>query len=157
HFLVGARDALPRSMRRRAGLRVELGAGGPGLARVTLGEGVSTELRAPDPGRLSTREDGAIRVGRLGAAAGSDLATLVDAARAAAGELGASRDARVWRPRPGGPPPEPEPDALEAVAAAGRTRVALRLTIESPPQPARDVEVELGLDRTFADMAAALT
>jgi S-DNA-T family DNA segregation ATPase FtsK/SpoIIIE len=176
HLLLSAAaaDAVPPPVRRQAGIRVELGGSGrseqtvmgdlparagaaaPGIATVTIARGISTEFPAADPGHLSVGGDGGVRVlplrfGREAVRDG-DAAVLAEAARA----LAAATPAPVWRPDPAAPPTAPAVPAADGQGAT-RATVELRLTIESPPQPPRDVAVELALDRTFAELVAALT
>jgi DNA segregation ATPase FtsK/SpoIIIE-like protein len=129
----GAAAALPPAVRAAAALRVDLGARGPAEA-LLAGRG---ELWVADPDHVSAGPGGAVRVQRPAGA--GDLAVLARAAAPAARRAAAAPPAPVAvRPR------------------SVRRRVDLRLTVEGPAQPTRDVLVELDLDRTVAELVAAL-
>jgi hypothetical protein len=90
----------------------------------------------------------------------TELSILVQAAREAARQLELPLGELVWRLPASILPVLAESAGASAVVAArdGQPRrVELKLTIESPPQPSRDVAVEVDLGQPVAELVGALS
>jgi S-DNA-T family DNA segregation ATPase FtsK/SpoIIIE len=165
HLLLGTQtpaETLPAAIRGNAGLRVDLDPRTRGAGLISIANMVPSALQVADANHAPAGAGGGIGVRRFGfggeqepsrAGAGTDLASLVQAVRTAAIELELPTEGWVWQPELA---IAPSPQTAAARKQTRRAQMELRLTVERPPRPARDVAVEVDPERTVAELIAAL-
>jgi type VII secretion protein EccCb len=182
HLLLGTQaraETLPAAIRGNAGLRIDLdprsltttsiGSSsasaripGRGVGVLSIANMVHSQVQIADVYHIPAGAGGTIQVQPFGFAGTQDatggcteLTSLIQAARTAAIELQLPIERCVWRPEL---TVSPSPRVTAAARrGAKRAQAELRLTVESPPQPVRDVVVEIDPERTVAELVAALS